>query len=386
MRSPNSSGGVLSSAKTRNGEIEVLRLIFSIAVLLVHSQYVSNGADSSMFRGGWLGVEFFFLVSGYLMAAHEDRLPASEGSRTIGSDTFRYVWRKAKSLYPYLTFAIIIQFLGWRTFIGGNFFPPFSRADLKSFITSALNYIFPYSLCYDGYSYLGYTWYLSAMIWGMFLLYPLLRRNRDVFYCLIAPALVVFGLGFYSWRYSSLVMVSLEDYLFSAGLIRGMAEMSLGCLCYVACKRLQTISLTKVGACIFSGIELFSLLAVVYRMVFIRNDGILDFIMLALIAVVVIAAFSGKGILTFEMKGKWADFLGKFSLALYINSCCWSFLTARAWPDMDYWTATAIYIGLAVTAAVSCMAVCAAVGKWWHIYKNRIYAILIADGGKGEAE
>lgn len=182
MKFSNISGeGVLSSAKTRNGEIEVLRLFFTFSVLLFHSQYVSNGESYPLFHGGWLGVEFFFLVSGYLMAAYEDRLCQPGEAERIGSDTAVYIFRRVKSLYPYLTFAVVVNFLGWQLFRDGMLFDPRSCGGLKYFVSGLLNFIFPYSLGFQDYYYLGYSWYLSAMIWGMMILFPLLRHKRNLF-------------------------------------------------------------------------------------------------------------------------------------------------------------------------------------------------------------
>ena len=225
-------------SKRRNGEIEVLRLFFTVAVLLFHSQYVSNGESYPLFHGGWLGVEFFFLVSGYLMASYEDTLPSSMEETKIGSDTACFVFHKAKILYPYMAFAVFIYLLGWRAFTNGAVFPPLTSGDLKGFISGALNFIFPFSLGFRDYSYLGYSWYLSSMIWGMMLLFPLLRRSRDLFYCVLAPVFVGFGLGYYSWHYTMLGYITTDNYLFSAGLIRGIAEISMGCLCYKISKKL----------------------------------------------------------------------------------------------------------------------------------------------------
>ena len=61
----------------RNGKIELLRFIASVYVLMFHiDKYVlklppfkfSNEISLAFFPHGSVGVEFFFLVSGYLMA------------------------------------------------------------------------------------------------------------------------------------------------------------------------------------------------------------------------------------------------------------------------------------------------------------------------------
>lgn len=115
--------------------------------------------------------------------------------------------------------------------------------------------------------------------------------------------------------------------------------------------------------------ELFCLLIVGYRVVFFQKDGVLDYIVFFLIAAIVTIAFSEQSLMTFQISGKKASFLGKFSLALYLNSCCWSFMTARAWPDMSYKRATMIYLSLTFVAALTCMAVC---GLFQNLWKKRL--------------
>ena len=60
--------------KRRNGIVECWRLLFTFFVLMLHSAYVSDG-EHAMFKGGWIGVEFFFLLAGHLMANQESKLP-----------------------------------------------------------------------------------------------------------------------------------------------------------------------------------------------------------------------------------------------------------------------------------------------------------------------
>lgn len=59
----------------KNGKIEFYRFIFCIAILLFHMQKyllgeasLTNGIHFALFPHGAMGVEFFFLLSGFLMA------------------------------------------------------------------------------------------------------------------------------------------------------------------------------------------------------------------------------------------------------------------------------------------------------------------------------
>lgn len=55
--------------KKRNGSIELYRFLFALVIMVRHIKplFVSNGYNR-LFGRGALGVEFFFIVSGYLMA------------------------------------------------------------------------------------------------------------------------------------------------------------------------------------------------------------------------------------------------------------------------------------------------------------------------------
>ena len=322
-------------------------------------------------------MEFFFLVSGYLMAAYEDRLCQPGEAERIGSDTAVYIFRRVKSLYPYLTFAVVVNFLGWQLFRDGMLFDPRSCGGLKYFVSGLLNFIFPYSLGFQDYYYLGYSWYLSAMIWGMMILFPLLRHKRNLFYCVIAPLLAGLGLGYYSWHYSMLGYIGTDKYLFSAGLIRGIAELSMGCLCYKFSQKLQGL-LTGTGKVLLTVLEVLCLAVVAYRVIFYQPNGVLDYIIFFLIAVIVAVAFSEQSLLTFRISSKWSSFLGKFTLAVYLNSNAWSYMTARAWPEMSYWKATAIYVCLTLVTALLCMAVCGGLQRLWGTgWKEKICGVLL---------
>ena len=113
--------------KKRNGKIDFLRLFFAVIIVLHHSRYVL-GYEESIFIGGALAVEFFFIVSGYLMMAHiaklegakrpAARLDAGNESNVsgvddmrLGSETYHYLMRKIRGFLSEFLFAVVIGFL-----------------------------------------------------------------------------------------------------------------------------------------------------------------------------------------------------------------------------------------------------------------------------------
>lgn len=70
--------------KKRNTLIDWIKLLYAIPIMLVHSNHLIQGTyswqNATIMPGGYLTVEFFFIVSGYFMAASAARrLPRSGG-------------------------------------------------------------------------------------------------------------------------------------------------------------------------------------------------------------------------------------------------------------------------------------------------------------------
>lgn len=297
--------------RKRNGLVECLRLLFTAYVLLVHSTYVSHG-EEALFKGGWLGVEFFFLLSGYLMAREEAQLPAGG---ELGVDTARFMAKKIRRLFPYLAFAIVVNFAVWSI--------PFSRFTVQyaeRAMSGLLNFIFAYSAGFPGdeFFYLGYSWYISAMVLSMLFLFPLLHRNRKTFYGVYAPIIILFGMGLFAFKYGRLGYVTSDDWVLSNGVLRASFELCLGCLCYIASEKLKTCRFTKTGARLLSVLLLLGTAAVSVRIIFLGEASILDFLLIFPLAVIVIIAFSEKSSISFSMGGWYQQIFGEFQLrALY---------------------------------------------------------------------
>lgn len=80
--------------KQRNGTIDFMRFVFAIGIVLGHAEVIYD-----IVPNGWIGVEFFFLVTGWLMA--------SKAARTDDKLSFslvkRFIKRKILAFYPGLS-------------------------------------------------------------------------------------------------------------------------------------------------------------------------------------------------------------------------------------------------------------------------------------------
>ena len=89
----------------KNGRIELLRFLFALIILLFHIQKRFAKSPVPMgdtglyfFNHGCIGVEFFFLVSGYLLAAGCYKL-RDEPCDFIGTETAGVMWKKIKHIF-----------------------------------------------------------------------------------------------------------------------------------------------------------------------------------------------------------------------------------------------------------------------------------------------
>lgn len=93
-------------ASRRNGNIDLMRFVFCVLVILYH---INNRLDLnppfglpekyfSFFSHGKIGVEFFFIVSGYLLAAKAKKNYSADN---IAKSTKSFMYRKAMSIFPY---------------------------------------------------------------------------------------------------------------------------------------------------------------------------------------------------------------------------------------------------------------------------------------------
>lgn len=183
MKQPNNA--VESSNKKHNGIIGFWKFMFCILILLFHC--AEKMGKNGFFESGRIGVEFFFIVSGYLMT--KKALNNEEGLENIGEETTSYIWRKFKAFFPYVIFPFIISF-----FVKGIY-----KAD--QIANSIWNLLLIDMSGVRSTTVIGQTWYISVMLISMLILYPLIRRYKKTFTNIIAPLIVIFIGGWLSHKY-----------------------------------------------------------------------------------------------------------------------------------------------------------------------------------------
>lgn len=62
----------------RNGIIELLRFVFAVTVVMVHTHGLRPESANYPFCGGYIAVEFFLILSGYYTALRFAKTPNRE--------------------------------------------------------------------------------------------------------------------------------------------------------------------------------------------------------------------------------------------------------------------------------------------------------------------
>ena len=304
--------------KQKNGKIELLRFLFSIAVLCFHIlKYIlgeispKNGIRLALFPGGAMGVEFFFILSGFLMASSLYYAKNCQSS-SLGSETLRFIKNKFVSLLPMrlivfvLLFAVTLLTNSW---------------GIGTLIKKVLSYIpgfFLVQMSGIGVPYLNHIeWYLSVMLIGMFILYPLLRKNFDTVSKIIAPLATVLILGYLYQSAGRLTGVTAWDGLCYRSMLRGLSELCLGIFIFVICQKLQTVTLSGFKKLAFTGFEI-ACWVTAFTMMLLVLPRNYEFYILFFIAVGAILSFSNLSYGSRMLNNKVIFYLGKLSLPIYL--------------------------------------------------------------------
>ena len=210
----------------RNGDVDLLRFIFSTIIVLHH---FNSNYNMGIFTNVICG-DFFFLLIGFFMAKHVERKNEDHHDLCyVANETWHYLINKLKPLYKYYISAFLLQIIVRCILIRHD--------SIGKIIKSLLGSIPTLTLTFMGlnnsakYLYVGNTWFLSAMLIAIIILFPLLVRNYNFSVKVLFPIISLFVLG-YLFETNHSITKEVWTGIIHTCVLRAIAEIALGgCIC-----------------------------------------------------------------------------------------------------------------------------------------------------------
>ena len=313
----------------RNGKIELLRFICAVIIFLFHFGQLVNG-DRFFFLSGALAVEFFFILSGYLMMASIDRAD-SISNGDLGKETLSFLKRKAGALYPELLIAYVCGFIV-QIFARKENFIGAIKLLRDSFWEVLLLRQTGLQLKDVNHA----TWYLSSMLICMVILYPLLRKFPNVMGRIVVPVVSLLIMGILCRNYSTPRDPTKWIGWTYKGNLRAFSELGMGVLCYQLTKAFREVKLTRLGKVICTCLEPTLYALFIVYMIF-RPSSKNDWILMPLLVLAIGITFSEQTYFPHVLDHKAIYFLGKCSLPLYLCHYFWATYLPDLLPKNSTW-------------------------------------------------
>lgn len=295
---------------SRNGYIDCIKFIFALIILEFH-------LGSGLFPGGRVAVEGFFMISGYFMMGSIER--HRDTQENIGISTVRFLSHKYFSLLSVLLPSCLLSYIVYSVIQDRTIAEFVHRLPLLLFDLIPLR-----EAGFRGVYTLGISWYLSAMFLSLAFLYPLCKKFRSSFTLTVCPILVLLIYGFLSHSYGHLAIASMyiEGCFINAGLLRGIAGCTAGCILYEATRFLSQKRVTHAGRVVFTLAELLCfafMLLVMHK----KPKSSYDYVLVFVIFAMLLIGISGVSFSSHILKPQWTKKLATASTLLVLNHYCW---------------------------------------------------------------
>ncbi len=297
----------------RIGEIEILRFLFCLLIVVFHCNtriiHHQEGYDFQFLCAprGYIGVEFFFMLSGFFMAHSTQRMRADAPDRA--AQYLRFLWKKYVSVFPYHIIAFVLLFVKL-------------CADLKGFSLNLLFKVLPnfFLIQRSGIKYYDVNsveWYISAMLLAMAVILPFAVKYKDTYAKYIAPVSALIIYGFLLHRSGALGNIHAWTSVGFKCFWRALAGINLGFFASACVAVLQRCRFSKKERGVAITVRLI-LWGTVFVFAFLLYPQRHDFVFVVMMFVALVLTF----VFGFESKngsGKVPAYLGRLSLTMYLN-------------------------------------------------------------------
>lgn len=343
----------------KNGKVELLRFFFCMAVLLFHEQKyllgeasLKHGVHLAFFPHGSIGVEFFFLLSGFLMAKSIFRKvhPADGAVPPLSpNESLRFLSHKYASVFPQHCVAFVIAVWVWAVFDGFQTLTQLIQYLLNSIPNFLLIQMTGISLANPNHV----EWYISCMLIAMALLYPLCRRYYTAFTRYFAPLGALLILGYLFYTTSSLTGVSVWTGLCYKSVLRAIIEVALGTTAFELSRSLASTPLSRLQRTGLTAAELL-LLVCAAAYILLTLPKTYEFYLLGVLFLLLVISFSNVTWGSRLAQNRLNFFLGSLSLPIYLSQLSAIRLTQHFLPQAAHrWQLLAAFLLALLLAAVT---------------------------------
>lgn len=301
----------------RNGNIELLRFCFCMFIVFLHFK---DNIKSGLFLSGYLGVDFFFMLSGLFMAKKLRKDKAAHSKETIQltlAESRKYLLSRVASIYPYYLVAVLI--FAFIRFYDSDVV----LADGLSLVVSDL--LFLQIFGYKSWSFTGTMWFLCALFTAIFILYPIVRRYYDIYVKYLASFIAVLFIGFILRTKGTIsVAIDFAGNFLSYGVLRAIAMMSLGMVvCELSEKAKNIAFLHRTAPRLLLTLAEISCWALTF-LYMLNIKGKTEFVAIGFITIGLTITVSGISFLYGKFDNAFVGFLGKSSMIIFMTHHYWT--------------------------------------------------------------
>ena len=277
----------------KNNALEFYRLLFTIVIIIHHSQYFVG--KLSWLKNGYICVEFFFILSGYLLY--------KSFSKEENHSTLNYLRKRIQRLWPEYAVAALLAILA-------------NAIILKNFnLTKAINELLMVQntglFRLGGYNYP--CWYIPVMFACGAFIYSILSLWKKQYIRFFAPLIILIGYTYINGLDRGLEAFGYTSF-FSNMMVRGMCEMSIGVLIGVLVEK-DLFTNTNPFAC-----TIIEITSIAFVVIGITTDIVADMVTIVAFSVLVAITIVNKGYISSKVlsSGLW-NVCGKYTYAAYLN-------------------------------------------------------------------
>ncbi len=298
----------------RIASVEFWRFLFTVLVCLYHLEiYYTSG---KLFPSGTSAVEFFFVLSGFLIALSAghwfEKNPQPLSSKDAGIKATQFVWKKVKAILPVIIITLILHY----AMNGGGFS---RKSTLEAVLNSEWDLLFmvgtPFGYANGGCPIVP-LWFLTALFIAGYVYTYMLYRNFH-FTLFLAPLLGVLLYSFFTLNSSLVLDFYAKMGFMTAGTVKAFAEVALGMSMYHLYAYLSKKKLNPLWEVVLTVLMIFAIYRY-FTLTIKAGTGLDNFRRIVYIMIIILLSFLNKDIITSVLNRGFARFLGSISMTMYV--------------------------------------------------------------------